>query len=163
MGIEKNHFRKEFEKMKVNVKVFGATIQMDPTNIGAKLDHAQDVLDAQVWSDVQRYMPHDTGHLIDMTNMLNQSTRGEVYIYPPELDYGHYQHEGILYVDPVTEKGAFYSPEYGFWSRPGVEKVKSERKLSYSSPDAIDHWGKYAYDNHKEQWIRVAKNALKQG
>ncbi len=161
MGIPKNYFRDLFRKNNIRVSVFDCNIRVNAENIGEKLDRAQDLIDAQVWSDVQRYMPLDTGNLIEQTNMHNQATRGEVFLYPPESDYGHYQYEGVLYVDPVYDTGAFYSPEYGFWSRPGVEKVKTDRPLFYSSPDAEGHWGETAYQNHKQQWIQVGKKALR--
>lgn len=160
MGIPKNYFRDELRRRNIKVSVMGCEINVNAENIGKKLDKAQDILDAQVWNDIQMYMPMDTGNLIGQTNMLNQVVRGEVYLYPPELDYGHYQHEGAVYVDPEYDIGAFYSPDYGFWSRPGVEKTKSTRKLTYSNPDAQAHWGETAYNKHKGDWVKVAKKAL---
>lgn len=50
-----------------------------------------------------------------------------------EEAYAHYQNEGILYVDPDYKVGAFYSPSYGYWSRPKVKKIPSTRKLEYHS------------------------------
>lgn len=45
----------------------------------------------------------------------------------------NYLYEGKLMVDPFTLKGAFFSPTYGFWSRPGVEKIldPAGRDLKY--------------------------------
>lgn len=163
MGIPKDYFRKLFGSKKVAIKVFGCEIRVSPERLGQKLDFAQDVLDAQVWQDVQTYMPMNTGSLIKSTDDINKTTRGEVYLYPPEHDYGHYQYEGIKYVDPVYGIGAFYTPEYGYWSRPGIEKVASEEFLFYSKPTAEAHWGEVAMQNQKEQWVKVAKRALKKG
>lgn len=163
MGISKDFFKHTFGKQKVKIKVMGCEIKVDAERLGKKLDLAQDALDAQVWEDVQIYMPINTGDLIAQTNMINEATRGEVYLYPPESDYGHYQYEGIKYVDPEYGKGAFYSPEYGFWSRPGVEKVPSDEPLFYSNPKAKAHWGEVAMQNHRKQWVKVAKNAFKKG
>lgn len=163
MGISKDHFKKVFGRKKINIKVFGCEIKVDVEKLGEKLDFAQDVLDAQVWDDVKMYMPMNTGSLVKATDDINKSTRGEVYLYPPEHDYGHYQHEGIKYVDPDYGVGAFYSPEYGFWSRPGIEKVPSDEPLFYSNPLAEAHWGEAAEQNHKQQWIKVTKNAFKKG
>lgn len=163
MGIPKNYHKNTLGRKKIKVSVLGCEINVNMDRIGEKIDRAQDILDDQVWSDVQMYMPKNTGNLIQQTNMINNATRGEVYLYPPELDYGHYQYEGIKFVDPVYKKGAFYSPEYGFWSRPGVDKIPSGEPLSYSNPKAEAHWGDVAMQNHKSQWIKVAKNALKKG
>ena len=42
--------------------------------IWEKIDDAQDALDAQVWSDMKAYMPHDVGTLIQNTEELNAIT-----------------------------------------------------------------------------------------
>lgn len=135
-------------------------INIDFGFLGEKLQYAQQALDAQVWNDVQKYMPVDTGALKSSTDALNIAGCGRVMLYPPESDYGHYQYEGKLYVDPVTKKGAFYSPAYGFWSRPGVSKVETDQSLTYSQPDATSHWGETAYDNHFGEWVAVVQRAL---
>ena len=95
------------------------------------------------------------------TEKLNNATRGEVYLYPPNSDYGHYQYEGVLYVDPVYKKGAFYSTKYGYWSRPGVRKEKSNRPLFYSRDTAEAHWDEVAYTNHKKDWVKAAKRGYR--
>lgn len=136
-------------------------IRLNYEPLGIKLDQAQDALDAQVWQDVQKYMPIDTGALISETNAININERGRVYMYPPNSDYGHYQYEGVLYVDPTYGIGAFYSPDYGFWSRPNVAKVPSERSLTYSNPRATSHWGETAFRNHNKEWVQVVKRALR--
>ena len=102
-----------------------------------------------------------TGDLKSRTNAINVNERGQVFLYDPESDYGHYQYEGKVYVDPITGKGAFYSPEYGFWSRPGVEKVPSDRPLTYSQPNAVAHWGGVAIQEDQNKWLEVVKRALK--
>lgn len=154
MGLDKNHFTKLFIGFNTNYSKNGVEIEIDLEKFGKKLDLAQDVLDAQVWSDVQHYMPMDTGNLIAETNILNQSTRGEVWLYPPELDYGHYQYEGILYVDPIT--GSPFATE-------GTKKAPANpiRKLTYQNPMAESHWGEVAIENHKSQWVQVVKNVFK--
>ena len=160
-GIAKNYFMSKFSKLKMKKSYGGASISLDLSAFGHKLDIAQDALDAQVWADMQKYMPMDKGTLIAQTDILNQSTRGEVYCYPPSSDYGHYQWEGYKYVDPVYNIGAFYSEDYGYWSRPGIPKVKSEVPLFYQRPSAEAHWDEKAYDAHKKDWLRVARKAMR--
>jgi hypothetical protein len=111
--------------------------------------------------DIQKYMPLDKGTLIAETDILNKSTRGEVYLYPPDSDYGHYQYEGIKYIDPVYKVGAFYSEDYGFWSRPGVEKIPSNTPLFYQRPEAEAHWDEKAYQAHGKEWLAVARRAVR--
>lgn len=78
--------------------------------------------------------------------------------------YAHYQFEGILYVDPLTKKGAFTDGEGRFWSRPGVAKVPSDRKLEYSAfrhPLATDHWDKAMRVSRGEDLAKAYENYLK--
>lgn len=161
MGLSKNHFKTVFAKLNISQNRGGASISINLERFGHKVDIAQDAVDAQVWNDMQRYMPRDTGEFIAETNILNQSTRGEVYKYPPSSDRGHYLYEGIKYVDPEYDKGAFYNPDFGFWSRPGVKKVPSAEPLFYSNPSAEAHWDEVAAQNHMKQWVQVAKTPFK--
>lgn len=70
-------------------------------------------------------------------------------------NYAHYQWEGKLYVDPITRKGAFYSPTYGFWSRPDVNKEKTDRDLNYNgAPLRGPRWVKRCWINEKENIIK---------
>jgi hypothetical protein len=129
-----------------------------------RIKKAQMALDTQVWLDVQKYMPIDTGNFIQETNAINMAIagKGRVYLYPPNDPRGHYLYEGKLYVDPVYGKGAFYSPTYGFWSRPNIKKVKTEKDLTYSNPNAISRWGEVAYSNHHQDWVEVVRKALEE-
>lgn len=159
-SIPLGYFEDEIGKLSLHKTSKGYKLDLDLQPVGRLLDIAQDALDAQVWQDVQRYMPVDTGALKSETAALNAVTRGEVYMYHPDSAYGHYQYEGKVYIDPVYRKAAFYSPEYGFWSRPGVQKVESERFLTYSQPDATMHWGEVAFDNHGDEWLDVVRRCL---
>lgn len=142
----------------------GYKLSLDFTPIGKKLDFAQEVLDAQVWDDVQKYMPVDTGDLKSRTQAVNDAyagfSSGRVYLYPPSSEYGRYLYEGKVMVDPQYSKGGFYSPEFGFWSRPGVKKVLTDRDLTYSNPMATAHWGETAYEKHYNEWVNVVERAL---
>jgi hypothetical protein len=159
-----NKHTKQFEKCKIHVMGQSFEAALDFTDIGKRLDMAQHALDKQVWDDVQQYMPFGVGNLISETNMLNQSVAepGEAYCTPflDEHPYAHYVYEGEVYVDPDYGKGAFYSPNYGFWSRPEVTKVPSGRQMVYTKPSAVSHWDEVAVKNHKAQWIDIVKRFL---
>ena len=137
----------------------GYKLVIDHGELGKRLDLAQSVLDAKVWQDVQRYMPHDTGTLISLTNALNASVSGKVYLFPPDSDYGHYQYEGIKYIDPVYHFAGFMTDE-GWKSRKGVKKIPSGEPLKYTDPSAHAHWGEYAFQQHQQEWFDSVKRAL---
>ncbi len=163
MSKQSTKHKADLSKHKINVLGQSFEVDLDFSELGAKLDIAQNALDAQVWADVQKYMPFDTGALISETNMLNGTAEAGTVYCSPDLQahaYAHYVYEGELYVDPKTNKGAFYNPNYGFWSRPGVAKVPSGRPLNYSKPTAVAHWDEAAINNHLSSWVDVVKRAL---
>ena len=78
--------------------------------------------------------------------------------------YAHYQWMGKLYVDSITLKGAFYDPDYGFWSRPGVSKIPTGIPLNYSkeqNPLATSHWEVPAFEAFKDDVARAVTQYLK--
>ncbi len=83
------------------------------------------------------YVPALSQHLRNMAQIVDNNT-AILYNTP----YAHYQYMGVVYVDPVTLKGSFYSETYGHWSQPNVRKIPSDRKLKYTNPQASAHWDK---------------------
>lgn len=161
MAKRDNTNRNALTKHNIKMQGQGYKLNINFGNLGDKLDYAQQVLDTQVWQDVQKYMPIDTGNLISQTNALNAVTSKKVYLYPPNSDYGHYQHEGIVYVDPKFNRAGWFNEEKGQWfSRRGVSKVPSDKKLKYSNPRATDHWGETAIENHLPEWVELVKRAV---
>ena len=78
--------------------------------------------------------------------------------------YAHYLYEGVMYADPVTGKGAFFSPNIGFWSRPGVSKVKTSRSLHYSTahhPKACSRWFEKGKNVYGKSWIEAARKVYR--
>lgn len=96
---------------------------------------------------MEPYVPANNMMLSRNVTVTADANSGEISYNSP---YAHYQYEGTVYVDPVTGKGAFYNGDR-FWSRPGVGKRPSERKLRYRTfrhPLATDHWDKAAASSH---------------
>ena len=63
------------------------------------------------YKHMDKYVPlGDTGNLRDIVD------KGVDYI-TYEMPYAHYQYIGKLYVMD-NGKGAYYDPDYGFWSKP---------------------------------------------
>lgn len=87
---------------------------------GLEGGRTQKVVDSVFMGYMDKYMPMDSEQMI--TSMYNSTKvgSGEININTP---YAHYQHEGVLYVDPKTGKGAFHDPVSGrYWSRPRNKK-----------------------------------------
>lgn len=168
VAIGKNYFRNLFKKLNINVNDGGVSVNLNMTRFGVKLDKAQDALDNEFLIRMLQHVPgEDDGNLkadIERFNKTN-GERGVIYAYNPNgVPHGHYQWAGIMYADPITGKGAFYTPEYGFWSRPkdkGGKKVPTTRLLNYHNPEARRDWARYTAEHEKEAIVEAAKNGFK--
>lgn len=163
VAIGKNYFRNLFKKLNINVNEGGVSVNINMTRFGIKLDRAEFLL------EMLEHVPgEDGGQLRQDIKTFNENSgeRDVVYVYNPNgVEYSHYQHEGILYVDPITKKGAFYNPEYGFWSRPllkGGAKVPSTRLLHYKNPEARRDWARYTAEHDKEKIVDAAKKGFRE-
>ncbi len=118
--------------MKINYEVAFNGIQKQQILDKYGLDggRTQKVIDSTFMGYLDKYMPMDE-EMQMITSMYNSTKvgSGEININTP---YAHYQNEGELYVDPKYQKGAFHDPVSGrYWSRPGIKKVPSGKKLNY--------------------------------
>lgn len=108
---------------------------------------------------INPFTPRDNGILINTAVL---SPFKITYIQP----YSHYVYTGVKYVDPVYKVGGFYSPDYGWFSRPGIKKIPSDEPLKYQkkSPFATDHWDKKAEAaGQKDKLYQSINAALESG
>lgn len=117
-------------------------------NIGkfeARVERANHALANEVMKDTDKFVPFLTGALKNSARVDGDTI---IYLGP----YAHYQWEGIVYVDPKT--GAAGIPtKTGFFSRPGVTKVPSGRKLTYHK-QGQDHWIEPSKAANMDKWER---------
>lgn len=126
-------------------------------NVGGR---TQKVVDTVFMSYLDKYMPADSD--MQMINSMYRATRpgsGEININAP---HAHYQNEGELYVDPKTGKGAFYNSITGrYWSRPGIKKVTSGKKLNYhGGPNRGDHFTERMLADHFEDIVKEGQKEI---
>jgi len=74
-----------------------------------------------------------------------------------------YLYNGKLYVDPLYEKGAFFSPSFGFWSRPGITKKATNIDLKYSMPNTGAFWDKKMWSSKSEEVIKEVQSFIDKG
>lgn len=165
MSIGKRYFRNLFKKMNININESGMSVNINMKRFGIKMDRAQDALDNEFLIRMIQHVPGEDGGAlradIERFNKTN-GERGVIYAYNLNgVPYGHYQHEGIMYADPKTGKGAFHTTEHGFWSRPGVTKVPTTRLLKYKNPNAVRDWGRYTAEHEKKEIAEVAINEFR--
>lgn len=77
---------------------------------------------------IMKYMPAQSTALMKLTVVQTDITKPCIVTDAPQARYLFF---GMLMVDPETKKGAFYSPEYGYWSRPGVAKELTNIPLNF--------------------------------
>lgn len=165
MKMPKNYFKNLFKREKIQLSEDNLRVNIDFSVLGIRLDRAQDAMKYQLLQDMLLYVP--TGDTLALRNDIirfneTNGQRDAVYAYNPNgTPYAHYQYEGVMYADPETGKGAFYNAEYGYWSRPGVQKVKTNRVLRYRNPNARRQWLKYAAEHHREDVMRAAQRGFR--
>ena len=135
--------------MKVNYEVAfnGVQKQQILDKYGLDGGRTQKVIDSSFMGYLDKYMPSDTTMMIASMYNSTKVGSGEININSPQA---HYINEGELYVDPKTGKGAFYDPASGrYWSRPGIKKVPSGKKLNYhGGPLRGDHFTERMLADH---------------
>ncbi len=96
---------------------------------------------ANVMKRMSKYMPYRTGATIKLMTIRTDVRKPQVVVDTP---YARYLYYGMLMVDPITGKGAFYNPDTDrYWSRPGVRKVLTNTPLKFNTgknPQAGPYW-----------------------
>lgn len=94
-------------------------------------------------------MPKDIGNLRDKVD------KGVDYI-TYEVPYAHYQYIGKLYV-MENGKGAYYSPDYGFWSKPKTKKTPTDTDLRHDGITGA-YWDKKMWAAEKDEVLKEVQN-----
>lgn len=90
---------------------------------------------------------------------------GRKVIFPGP--YARYQYMGRVMVDRETGKGPRKIPtgpgEYELRFRKGAKLMPTDRKLKYSTPQAVDHWFDEAKKRNERAWIEGVKRIITEG
>lgn len=121
----------------------------------------QTAIDSDVITYMSEFMPFQSGVMVAQSNLTDI---GSGMVVQGNVPYLHYQYMGELYVDPITLKGAFYSPTYGFWSRPNVRKIPSGKPLTYDKskhPKAGPKWFDRMKSEYKQEILKHAQEVAR--
>lgn len=78
-----------------------------------------------------------------------------------DTPYARYHWYGKLMVDPITGKGAFFSENYGFWSRRDVKKKLTDVDLKYKgAPIRGSHWVMRAWNANKDSLMEQEQDFI---
>lgn len=124
----------------------GLRIQIDLKPYEQRFTEAQQWLGDRVLEDCRAVMPLLTGGM-QQRSYVRYGGREVVFPGPNS----RFQYGGKVMVDPDTG-----SP----WARKGVKKVLTDRPLTYSNPEATDHWFDTAKARNGEYWINGVKERI---
>lgn len=127
------------------------TVNISLNRFEKQFQEAQNWLDGQVFTDMEKYMPFRDGNMRNVSAIMSRSMQGTGRVIAGAPPYGRFLYEGKVMVDPVTG-----SP----WARAGVKKVVTDRDLVFDKiahPRATDHW----FDAAKEQYVKSWAKGVK--
>ena len=111
---------------------------------------------------IQKVIPESNRVVVDGVNIrkkCNKPTQanpdgGIVEVYAP-IDASN-----VALVDPKTKKGAFYSEDYGFWSKPNVAKEATNIDLVYHTPGTGPYWDKKMVSAEIDTVVKEVQNYI---
>lgn len=127
------------------------TVNISLNRFEKQFQEAQNWLDGQVFTDMEKYMPFRDGNMRNVSAIMSRSMQGSGQVIAGAPPYGRFLYEGKVMVDPVTG-----SP----WARAGAKKVVTDRDLVFDKivhPRATDHW----FDAAKEQYVKSWAKGVK--
>ena len=147
-------------KFKANLILPGTNELMKSVglNEGGKV---QKYIDIFVFDHSEPYLPGY--HLYRDSKTSNKPGSGEVVWHTPDANY---LYEGKLMVDPISLKGAFFNPNYGFWSRPNTQKIMDPngRNLTYHGGGLRgEHWFDRMIDNEMKDLLTGSQKIVNGG
>lgn len=94
------------------------------------------------------YVPADTGTLSTNVKVTADDKKTVIRYASP---YAHYQYTGVVFVDPKYNVGAFTNGAGKYWSRPGISKKATGRKLKHT---------KGRHSNARSKWDKEGRRTI---
>ena len=104
-----------------------------------------------------KYVPGGTKSHLNQN--VDKATDSITYMSPS----AQYLYHGKLMVDPKYKKGAFYSPDYGYWSRPGIPKILTNKNLVYHTPGTGAFWDKRMWTAEGKEVVEEVQKFVDRG
>ena len=107
------------------------------------------------YKHMDKYVPYRDGNLRTIVDVKPDSITYE-------SPYAHYQYEGKKYVMD-NGKSAYYSPDYGFWSKKGEKKHDSGEKLIYHTSGTGHHWDERMKSAEMQDVVKEVQDYINRG
>ena len=127
------------------------TVNISLNRFEKQFQEAQNWLDGQVFTDMEKYMPFRDGNMRNVSAIMSRSMQGSGRVIAGAPPYGRFLYEGKVMVDPATG-----SP----WARAGAKKGVTDRDLVFDKtahPRATDHWFDAAKTENVKSWVKGVK------
>lgn len=137
-------------------------VTLNLTDYGERLEIAQWWLGNQVLQGCRALMPLLTGSLQDRSYVEDGGRR---VVFPGPS--ARYLYMGKVMVDAKSGKGPRKIPtgpsEYVLRFRKGAKLTPTNRRLTYSNPEAVDRWFDKAKARNLPYWINGVENIIRRG
>lgn len=136
-------------------------VKMQPTSvIKARLGiepngRVQKFFTNTCYKHMDKYVPYRQG---DLRKEVDIESDKIIYNQP----YARYQYYGKLMV-MKNGKGAYYNPDYGFWSDKGEKKTLTDRDLVYHTPGTGDHWDRRMVSAEMQDVVKEVQDYVDRG
>lgn len=113
--------------------------------------------DNMLLTDMNQYTFFQTGTLRQSAITATVIGSGEL-VWPGPA--ARMLYHGIVMVDPVTGRAAYWSEDFGFWSRPGVRKVPDptgRELVSHAGGITGARWAERAANDLMPRWEQSAQ------
>lgn len=107
------------------------------------------------YKHMDKYVPKDEGNLRTIVDI-----RSDSITY--ESPYARYQYYGKKMV-MSNGKSAFYSPDYGFWSKKGEKKQLTDEDLVHHTPGTGSYWDKKMVSNEIQDVVKEVQSYVNRG
>ena len=111
---------------------------------------AQAFLVETCYKAMDKYVPRRDGNLRRQVELTHNSI---TYASP----YAQYQYYGKKMV-MSNGKSAYYSPDYGFWSKKGESKTLTDEDLVYHTAGTGPYWDKRMLSVDKEKVVKTVQS-----
>lgn len=138
-----------------------ATVKMKPTSIikvrlGIQRGGpVHSFLTETCYKHMDKYVPYREGNLRSIVDL-----QTEKITY--ESPYARYMYHGKKMVMD-NGKSAFYSPDYGFWSKKGEKKHLTNKDLVYHTPGTGPYWDKKMVSAEINDVVKEVQNFIDRG
>lgn len=105
---------------------------------------------------MDQFVPKDNG---DLRRIVDLNDPNYIIYESPYARYMYYGKKMVM----SNGKSAFYSPDYGFWSKKGEPKILTNVDLVYHSPGTGSHWDERMWAAKDQEVIMQVQNEINRG